>query len=235
MTSTAKRRKEKLKERSRLRLDKKRGKGKQADADVPEFHMSETGHLRPSDLGGPDDFKGYHRNQFGEQSDRPPELSSFTEKFRKAEAPHLVPGYQALVKNSDTITTGNGAADTRGKSGVGAGAAGEGASQRQSSTQRKKKVKISDRWDLDGDDGLETGGFGGYGRGGSSGGRWTGAGDATAVYGASGGSGVRGGSAEGVQALVRAQAQAAYRQLRADRHKHHKSVYTTAFGDAQLK
>lgn len=47
--------------------------------------MAENGRIRPSDLGGPDDFKSLEKKaRFGDSADRPPDLSAFSNGKSKA-------------------------------------------------------------------------------------------------------------------------------------------------------
>jgi len=81
MTSTAKKRKERLKDRKLKR------KGLPGRVDRPEFEegfsSAADGRLRPSDLGGSDEFAKAQTVKFGERAERPPDLKGllkFTEK-----------------------------------------------------------------------------------------------------------------------------------------------------------
>ena len=40
--------------------------------------MAENGHIRPSDMGGPDDFSKIEKISFGDTAERPPDLSGFS-------------------------------------------------------------------------------------------------------------------------------------------------------------
>lgn len=47
--------------------------------------MAENGHIRPSDMGGPDDFSKIEKVSFGVTGERPPDLSGFSVVKPKAQ------------------------------------------------------------------------------------------------------------------------------------------------------
>jgi hypothetical protein len=90
MTATAQKRKLRLKERKVAR----KTKGTVVE-DVPDFMMAENGTIRPSDRGGPDDFKQLAKQRFGETGERPPDLSHFSIGKPKQAAPMIHPLFNA--------------------------------------------------------------------------------------------------------------------------------------------
>lgn len=64
--------------------------------------MSENGHIRPSDRGGPDDFKQLDRVRFGESGERPPDLSAFAVGAKVKQQPIVHPLYSAEPQNAAT-------------------------------------------------------------------------------------------------------------------------------------
>jgi len=85
MTATSKKRKERLKER-KLKRKGLTGKVSVEDEEEEGFSSSKDGRLRPSDLGGAEDFAKPEAQRFGERVDRPPMLkkSKLLEKKKEA-------------------------------------------------------------------------------------------------------------------------------------------------------
>lgn len=71
-----------LKDRKAKRKTKGSGKAEEA----PDFFMAENGRIRPSDMGGPEDFKQLDKVRFGETAERPPDLSAFTGRKARQQA-----------------------------------------------------------------------------------------------------------------------------------------------------
>lgn len=230
MSSTARRRKEKLKERSRVKVEKKRSAGKKGDAeDVQDFHMSEKGKIRPSDLGCPASFEEFDKQRFGEQPDRPPELTTFTAKFRKA--PMVADGSDY---NSSSVEKEEAEDKAESQDGIKDGVDENHDDQEKKEEEqeeeekyrllqekrRRKKMKVADRWDtMNGDDGLECAGmelayekaaFEQHIK------------STVATVKAAGGPA----SQKSEVDLARLQAQVAYKQLRSKRHAAHQSLYS---------
>jgi len=129
MTSTAKKRKERLKERKAKR---KGLPGKVNREEIEEgFSCSADGRLRPSDLGGNDEFAKAPVFKFGERADRPPDfkgLLKFTEKPMRLKQQQEEENRATKKKRDD------------------------GGRQDESSQKKHKKISVTDI--ANGDDGL---------------------------------------------------------------------------------
>lgn len=147
LTVSAKRRKLKLIERSNKKKQKIYRKNHpnelEEDDEVLEFNMAENGHLRPSDLGASSSFKKGEAVQFGTVSDRPPDLSSFSKVFTntitKMNSKKEREKDKEMLQQTDVVE--------------------EESDEDEDEDPKKKtkvtKVKITDREDLFGGDGLE--------------------------------------------------------------------------------
>lgn len=150
MTVSAKRRKRKLIERSNMKKLKNHTKKNPHEFvekdEVMEFSMSEKGHLRPSDLGSSSSFKKREEVQFGEVGDRPPDLTTFSKMLSKDIDKMKTKKCKENDKRKQEYESRDHGSDAQEEE-------RENGDAFQSS--KKKKVKITDRDDLFGSDGLE--------------------------------------------------------------------------------
>ena len=142
LSATAKKRKERLKER---KLKRKGLPGKASRLEYEEgFSCAANGHLRPSDLGGSDEFAKAQTVKFGERAECPPDFKGLL-KF--AEKPLLQKQQQQQQQQSRPKAASSSAA---GRS-VDANSA-LGSSQEQEPSKKRKKTSVTEI--ADGDDGL---------------------------------------------------------------------------------
>lgn len=132
MTKTAQKKKDRLKQIKQKKKDKKANAAIDSEDDsndIVEFGSRADGYIRPSDRGDVKPyFAGPEKIKFGEVASAPPDLATLGSKLFKKKNPIL-----ASISNNDD-------------------------SEDEDETRKRKfkKLKLSERNDMDGDDKLET-------------------------------------------------------------------------------